>query len=523
MKTWTIGKRLAAGFAVVMAVLMFLGGFTWSKMADIKTRLSVVTREALPGYKLTEKMRYQVALLRITNFKHVMYADPAKKAQLEAEAQKEEAELGEMVKQLEKMAETEAERTAFSGLRPVLDAYSAETRKLREVSTRNQAEETQSYLLSAGKIGNEFLEKVGAIGKLHEEETDAGTRMIEASADSAKQAVLWSNLAGLLLGCVVAWYIIRSIGKILSRLGRDLGLGAEQTASAAGNVSSASQSLASGASQQAASIEESSSALEELSSMTRRNAEHSSAAKAETRQALSAAERGAGDVLALSEAMEAVKASSDDITKIIKTIDEIAFQTNILALNASVEAARAGEAGMGFAVVAEEVRSLAQRSAQAAKETAGRIQAATVRSAQGSELSAKVSQSLSEIVERVRKVDQIVAEVATASQEQNQGISQINTSVSQMDSVVQANAASAEESAAAAEELNAQAETLRASVGELQRLVGGAAQSDGTPERLIGARSRGGAELSSRMAAGALDGSREAHQSAQRTRLTKAQ
>jgi methyl-accepting chemotaxis protein len=239
-------------------------------------------------------------------------------------------------------------------------------------------------------------------------------------------------------------------------------------------VSAASQSLAEGASEQAASLEETSSSLEEMASMTKRNAENAASAKELSSQTRQTAESGNTSMEDMRGAMGAIKDSSNDISKIIKSIDEIAFQTNILALNAAVEAARAGEAGAGFAVVAEEVRNLAQRSAQSAKETASKIEVAIHNSDRGVQISEKVAQFLHEILEKVRRVDELVGEIATASHEQSQGIGQLNTAVGQMDKVTQANSASAEETASAAEELNAQALSLRESVAELRQLVGGA-------------------------------------------------
>jgi methyl-accepting chemotaxis protein len=242
---------------------------------------------------------------------------------------------------------------------------------------------------------------------------------------------------------------------------------------AANEVSASSQTLAEGASEQAAALEETSSSLEELASMTKRNAENAQKVNDLAKQARAAADKGTIDMQTMNAAMDAIKVSSDDIAKIIKTIDEIAFQTNILALNAAVEAARAGEAGMGFAVVADEVRNLAQRSAQAAKETAAKIEGAIGKTAQGMQISGKVAAALDEIAAKARQVDELAAEVAGASREQTLGITQINTAVGQMDNVTQANAASAEESAVAAEELNSQAVAMKDSVAELLQLVDG--------------------------------------------------
>ena len=209
-----------------------------------------------------------------------------------------------------------------------------------------------------------------------------------------------------------------------------------------------------------------------MASMTKRNADNARNANDLAKQAREAADKGVNDMQTMSAAMEAIKVSSNDISKIIKTIDEIAFQTNILALNAAVEAARAGEAGMGFAVVADEVRSLAQRSAAAAKETADKIEGAIIKTGQGVEINSKVAAALNDIMTKVRQVDELVTEVASASREQTEGITQINTAVGQMDKVTQSNASNAEECAASAEELNAQAGVMKQSVGELLKLVG---------------------------------------------------
>jgi methyl-accepting chemotaxis protein len=309
-----------------------------------------------------------------------------------------------------------------------------------------------------------------------------------AGLGAASTLVLGGLLGMGALGVIAAFFIIRGVNRALTKTAESLSQGSMQVAAASGQVSSSSQSLAEGASEQAASLEEISSSVEELASMTRRNADSAQSGKAASGQARTAAEAGATEMEHMQKAMDAIQQSSNDISKIIKTIDEIAFQTNILALNAAVEAARAGEAGAGFAVVADEVRSLAQRSAVAAKETADKIDDATKRSAQGVEISARVASGLRQILVKAREVDQLVSEIATASNEQSEGIGQINMAISQMDKVTQSNAASAEETASAAEELNAQSEELRATSQELAALVG--AKTEGAAASIAGGNER---------------------------------
>jgi methyl-accepting chemotaxis protein len=287
--------------------------------------------------------------------------------------------------------------------------------------------------------------------------------------------VKWCGLTALgigLIGLAGSFFLSRGITRPVLHIIGLLNEGAAQTVSSAEQVSMASQSLAEGASEQAASLEETGASLEEISSLTKSNSETAQKASELASQARVAADKGVANMQTMNTAMAAIQTSSGEISKIIKTIDEIAFQTNILALNAAVEAARAGEAGMGFAVVADEVRNLAQRSARAAKETAAMIEEAIANTARGVGINQQVAETLHEIVTDTRRVNELVSEVAGALHEQNQGITQINTAVGQMDKVTQSNAASAEESAAAAQELNVQADTLRQSVAELIQLAG---------------------------------------------------
>jgi methyl-accepting chemotaxis protein len=211
-------------------------------------------------------------------------------------------------------------------------------------------------------------------------------------------------------------------------------------------------------------LEEVSSSLQEMSSMTKQNALNAREAKGVAEQARGSADKGVESMNRMSSAINQIKTSSAATAKIVKTIDEIAFQTNLLALNAAVEAARAGDAGRGFAVVAEEVRNLAMRSAEAAKNTANLIEEAVKNSENGVAINVEVLKNFQEITEKTNKVSQVMAEIAAASDQQDQGISQLNKAVEQLNQLTQQNAANAEESASAAEEMSSQSEEMRSMV-----------------------------------------------------------
>ncbi len=269
---------------------------------------------------------------------------------------------------------------------------------------------------------------------------------------------------------------LNSTIKTLDEALTQVGLAAEQVTSASAQISAGSQTLSQGAAEQAGSIEEVSSSLHEVASMTRQNSDSAKEARGLSTAAESAVEAGVESMKRLSEAIGLIKASSDSTAKIIKTIDEIAFQTNLLALNAAVEAARAGDAGKGFAVVAEEVRNLAMRSAEAAKNTANLIEESVNNSEGGVVLNQEVLKNLNEINNQVKKVGTVMAQIAAASEQQTQGVDQVNTVISQMNMVTQQIAANAEESASGAEELSGQAEELKNMVYSFN-LSGKASQS----------------------------------------------
>ena len=323
----------------------------------------------------------------------------------------------------------------------------------------------EAYLTAEGLI-NELIDR--RQGKIEEAKKKADKDALAAGTITIAGMIIGTSLS-LGIGIFLSISITRPMLVAVETLSES----ANQVASASNQLSASSQQLAEGSAEQAASIEETSSTLEESSSMIQQNAENTKQASMLAAQAKTASDKGNGEMQEMMTSMSEIKKSSDQIAKIIKVIDEIAFQTNILALNAAVEAARAGDAGMGFAVVAEEVRNLAQRSAQAAKDTQVIIESNIELSEKGVEVAKKVGESLSEITVQSKKVNELMDEIAAASQEQTQGISQINKAVGQMDKVTQQIAANAEESASASEELTAQAENMKEVAQGLVKMVNG--------------------------------------------------
>ncbi|MGH7143210.1 MAG: methyl-accepting chemotaxis protein [Planctomycetota bacterium] len=304
--------------------------------------------------------------------------------------------------------------------------------------------------------------------------------LLDTRIDAYRTNRLWTViLTGLAIVAtfVLALRIMAGINRPLHQVILQLNNSSAQVTAGARQLAGSSQKLAEGASEQASSLEETSSSLEELASMTRQNADNAVQARGLAEKTRTAADGGILVVGDMNKAMDGIKQAADEVGKIIKTIDEIAFQTNLLALNAAVEAARAGEAGRGFAVVADEVRSLAQRTAAAAKESAAKIEASIERTGQGIDITKRVATTFADVNTAVKQVHDLVSEISSASHEQSQGIGQLSAAVQEMDRVVQDNASNAESSASASEQMAAQAGRLSEAVDALALLVGRGARS----------------------------------------------
>jgi len=476
MAIWSIGRRLFTGIGSLALLLVISGGVSIWSGAEMKTQLDITARETAHDLDLARQVERDAVLLDAEQRRLVLSGlggdQDGLTAARQTMTQTREAGTGLLAKLGSRVASA-AERKPIDDIVAKLESWDSANTKVNELIAGGDAAAAWEI---TRKTSGPLLEGVRTSARSIVTQKEAAfTRSVQA-ADANYRFIFMLTISLLVLSIpvtAVVAYSVRGVTRTLRSLTGDLGSSAHQVASAAGQVAGASQALSKGAGEQAASLEETSAAMVEMTSIAKRNAESSHSVAEMTAEASSLIENANVALREMVASMAAIKTSSDKVAKIIKTIDEIAFQTNILALNAAVEAARAGEAGMGFAVVADEVRSLAQRSAQAAKDTATLIEESIARASEGQHRVEQVSNSVTAVSSSAAKIKTVIEEVSAASREQISGIQQVTHAVSEMERVTQATAASAEENAAVGEELSAQAETAMAAVRRLSALIEG--------------------------------------------------
>lgn len=469
-----LGTRIILGFSCMMVIILCLSAVSIYNFQRIKTQsfnFTINTQKMEIAKDIQQSMHI---LSKNTRGAIVFENDPATLAKQEKETAAARDVLYSGIDTLKKFTLTQEEVENLKAY----DDNSAPSRKYNEQVVEfikdkkydEAAEVLAKYADPHMLVGFNSLNKLSDLAEAQRVKSEK--IMLQTYYDSIKTSVVLT-LVCIVLGIFLSILIIRSITKPVNRIVDSLTEGSNQVAAASNQLSSSSQQLAEGSAEQSSSLQETSSTLEESASMVQQNTENTKQAAILSEEVKAVSDQGNLQMQEMTESMNEIKKSSDQIAKIIKVIDDIAFQTNILALNAAVEAARAGEAGMGFAVVAEEVRNLAQRSAQAAKDTAGMIENNIELSEKGVNVTQMIRETLSEITIQAKKMSELMAEIAASSQEQSQGISQINKALVQMETVVQQNASTAEESASASEELSAQARNLKEMVQQLVILVHG--------------------------------------------------
>lgn len=472
LKNWSIGRKVA-GLCALLTCISFATGYVCvTSVRKLVANLNGVATRSVPGIEHVTEIQALALEFRGTG---LLMAAPGLSADYKS---KQVAHLGELKNdlkdRLQKLSEFVApeEKPTFNALEASTNAFVSTLDHFLELALAGKTEEAGAYWSTAGGA------KSKAFRKALEDEVEFNRKLtagyLQAGLSSAHSAtwISWSLLVlSLVAGSVTGSLVVSNIKKTLETAARDLRQTAEQVTSAAAQVSSASGHLAEGATRQAASIEETSASGQEVTAATRRNAKNCQAAADLMSQTAASVENTNAKLEATLTSMAEITKSSERINSIIRVIHDIAFQTNILALNAAVEAARAGEAGMGFAVVAEEVRTLAGRCAGAAKDVTASIDEAA-RNAQNGKLRLdEAANAVRGMASAALRVKDVVAEIDRDAQSQSLSFEQISQALSQMEASTQQTAAMAEESASASAELRAQASSMEDIVCSLEALI----------------------------------------------------
>lgn len=467
-----LGTRLGAGFGIVlllMAVATLFGMACISMLHQNITSVSTRTLQLGTIYELSQNYGDVARSTRDILLTNNAIANEKLEAQYKAGKNK----LNNSLDNLEKTITSSHEKELFVKTKDALASLYALSDNALNPERTNKWEAARIIIFDLLPVQTRFLNAVDELVALEK----------QIAAEDTKQAVTASTIGGiiiavvgmvtLILGILIAFFMTKSITKPLHQVIAGLTDASNQVAMASAQAAASSRSLADGTSEQAASLEETSSSLEEISSMTKQNANNATQAQSLMSQARNIVHQVDEQMNCMSLSVKEVTKSSEETRIIVKSINEVAFKTNVLALNAAVEAARAGEAGAGFAVVADEVRHLALQAAQAADHTSSLIENTITTSRKSGELTQKTQEIFDKNVVIFGKIGTLVDEIETASHEQARGIHQVSTAIAEMDSVIQSVAATAEESAGVAELMNAQAEHMKDYVVGLAAVTGG--------------------------------------------------
>ncbi|MBK9796520.1 MAG: MCP four helix bundle domain-containing protein [Holophagaceae bacterium] len=497
-----IGTRLTVGFALILALLLVITGVAYNRMNALALQTTKIVTHYNVQLDLARDMSDQIHIVsRLLRTVLLMDSQADRKTNAERIA-KSRVTYDELTKKLEASSTSVESKAMLAEIAALLPKARAANTKVLELALAGQDKEANKLLFgeARGAIAawQASLDKATELFQGRIQKAYAEAQGVQTQAD---RMVFTVAILAILLGVVFAVLITRSIthplramgavietvaqgdltqrvditskdelgdlGRILNTTNeglREMVLQIQESAlaisTASGEISMGNTDLSRRTEEQAASLEETASSMEQITSNVNQTADNARSANQESGKARQVATEGGTAVSQVIGAMDAINQSSAKINEIIGVVDEIAFQTNLLALNAAVEAARAGEQGRGFAVVAAEVRNLAKRSADAAKEIKGLIRESVAKSEDGNKIAAHAGETIAEVVSNVQRVTSLVAEIANATQEQSTGLNEINKAVVSMDEVTQQNAALVEEAAAAAESLDEQAHAL---------------------------------------------------------------
>lgn len=469
----SLRTRLMTTFIAVVVLSSVVGVFAVLQLGRVNATTANVTRRTLPSVRALGSISLATARFRMATLQFVA-ASAAERASASDRMDKALAAIEHEQKLYEPLIASSFEKETYNEFMSAWSEYMMAHATALGLVMEGQADEARAVM--AGDAQTQFDASTARLGALIEQNrinAEAAQASSEAIAQSARWWVLTLMAGVLVAGSGMAWFVIGAVNRLLGRVASDIAGSAETLVAAASDASQASDELSRSAGQQASSLEAASGTMAQISTTTRTNARHAHDAAALVTEADTLI-RSSNDALdAMVTSMAGIEDASSRVTRIIRTIDEIAFQTNILALNAAVEAARAGEAGAGFAVVAEEVRRLAQRSAQAARDTATLIEESSDRAREGTVRLKHVSSAVAAFTRQMTGVQDLVQTIRTSSDQQMSGIEQVSRSVEGMARTTQAAAESADASATAGDRLSTQAESARAQSRQLDALVRG--------------------------------------------------